>query len=402
MTRSVLITLGRLPKALDIARALSQAGCRVIVAEPFSWHLTRASRYVAKCYTTPSPVQDQRAYVASLLEIIEREGVSLVVPVSEEVLHVSLIDQNLPENVTFFSVDHDQLRALHDKHDFNQLAAKVGLAVPETCLLGTPEGQDLANRCDYILKPANTCSGKGFSKHAQGEALPSTDGLPRTLVQEQMKGALKSTFSICHQGRVIGTVVYQAAILSDSVAVAFELLDQETMIETWIERFVESTGHTGFVSFDMMENEEGVPHAIECNPRATSGIHFVEPEDLAGAVLDPANQTRLRVSKTRLKYQFWSSLTETQSAVFGEESALEKAKIMWKAKEVNFAWRDPLPLWLMPFTSWPIMKRAFLNGETFGEASTFDIAWMEETGNEPDCTQDTDIKSTRQSAREAS
>lgn len=402
MTRSVLITLGRLPKALDIARALSQAGCRVIVAEPFSWHLTRASRYVAKCYTTPSPVEDQHAYVASLLEIIERERVSLVVPVSEEVLHASLIGQSLPESVSFFSVDHEQLRMLHDKYTFNQLAAKAGLAVPETCLLGTHEAQELANRRDYILKPANTCSGKGFSKHSQGEALPSMPGLPTTLVQQQMKGALKSTFSMCHQGRVIGTIVYRAAILSDSVAVAFERLDHEPAIETWITRFVESTGHTGFISFDMMEDEEGAPHAIECNPRATSGIHFVKPEDLAAAILDPANQTGLGVSKPGLKYQFWSSLTETQSAVFGRESALEKAKIMWRAKEVNFEWRDPLPLWLMPFTSWPIMKRAFLNGETFGEASTFDIAWMDEADDASDRKQGAGIKPTQQSAKEAS
>ena len=74
-------------------------------------------------------------------------------------------------------------------------------------------------------------------------------------------------------------------------------------------------------------------------------------------------------------YQFWSSLTETQAAVFKRGSAQEKASVMWKAREVNFSWRDPLPLWLMPFTSWSIMKRAFLKGESFGEAAMHDLEW---------------------------
>jgi len=32
MSQTVLLTLGRLPKALEMARALAAAGCRVIVA----------------------------------------------------------------------------------------------------------------------------------------------------------------------------------------------------------------------------------------------------------------------------------------------------------------------------------------------------------------------------------
>ena len=41
MTRTALLTLGRLPKGLDLARALAAEGWRVVVAEPFGWHLAR-------------------------------------------------------------------------------------------------------------------------------------------------------------------------------------------------------------------------------------------------------------------------------------------------------------------------------------------------------------------------
>ena len=58
---TVLLTLGRLPKALEVARALRGAGCRVIVAEPFRRHLTGASRAVARSVVVPSPVADREA-----------------------------------------------------------------------------------------------------------------------------------------------------------------------------------------------------------------------------------------------------------------------------------------------------------------------------------------------------
>lgn len=378
MQETVLLTLGRLPKALDIAESLSKAGCRVLIAEPSGWHLSRVSKYVDKCFKTPSPNDDQQAYLDFLLQLVETENVSKIIPVSEEALHASLLIERLPATTEFFSVDHAKLRELHDKFRFNRLALSIGLDVPETHLLGSKDGRDLSLRGPFILKPSCTCSGQGFSAHEKSEPLPDPQNLPQTLVQEKISGALKSTFSICHEGRVIGTVVYRAAILSGSVAVAFERLDDETAIETWIESFVSETSHSGFIAFDMMEDEDGTPKAIECNPRVTSGIHFLEREDIARAILSPKETTKLRVRPKRFMYQFWPSLTETQSAVFGKESALEKAKVMLKAQEVNFAWSDPLPLWLMPFTSWSIMKRAFLKGESFGEAATHDIAWFED------------------------
>ena len=100
-------------------------------------------------------------------------------------------------------------------------------------------------------------------------------------------------------------------------------------------------------------------------------------DSLAAALLDPENSTQLKLKQQRVMQQFYPSLTETQMAAFKRDGFLKKLKILATAKDVDFKWGDPLPLWLMPFTSWQIMKRAFLKGESFGEASTHDIAWFE-------------------------
>lgn len=377
MQKTALLTLGRLPKALDVAIALHGAGWRVIVAEPSQWHLARVSRSVSKCFAVTSPNDDQAAYVQDLLNIIRSQSVSLVVPISEEALHATLIEDKLPDGVALFSMPHETLRCLHDKSRFIKLAVSYDLAVPQTHLLGSKEAEELAQAEDYIIKPVCTCSGQGLQICKRGDTLPAASELPASVVQSFLGGALKSSFSIAHEGRVIGSVVYRAAILSGTVAVAFERLAEESDIENWISSFVKRSNYSGFISFDFIEDANGQPRAIECNPRATSGIHFVEPQSIAHAILEPASCYRLNLKPYKIMQQFYPSLTETQVAAFKRDQFMKKLRILATAKEVNFAWRDPLPLWLMPFTSWNIMKRAFLKGESFGEASTYDIAWIE-------------------------
>ncbi|MEE4299565.1 MAG: hypothetical protein V2J24_08990, partial [Pseudomonadales bacterium] len=99
MTTTVLVTLGRLPKGLELARALAGAGCRVIVADPFGWHLTRLSRAVARSVRVTAPNDDAGAFQRDLLRIVAEEGVDRVVPVSEEIFHVAELRDALPEGV---------------------------------------------------------------------------------------------------------------------------------------------------------------------------------------------------------------------------------------------------------------------------------------------------------------
>ena len=55
MTGNLLLTLGRLPKALDVARGFADLGWRVVVAEPFKRHLAGASRAVAQSHRVTAP-----------------------------------------------------------------------------------------------------------------------------------------------------------------------------------------------------------------------------------------------------------------------------------------------------------------------------------------------------------
>lgn len=377
----VLLTLGRLPKALDIARALAAMGCEVIVAEPFAWHLTRLSRSVAKCIRVPAPNDDEQGYQQALLSLVEREGIDLIVPVSDETMHVGALHAQLPASTRLFCPPQASLLALHDKLEFIRVAEAAGLPVPRTCDSADhalAKALLAATRC--ISKPRFSSAGKGLLDHALGSDPPAqhSDAPPR-IYQEYLPGEELSTFGVVRNGELVANVVYRGLIMSGTVAVSFErLAEPPAGLEDWVRTFAKAIGHEGFLSFDFRLDETGRALPMECNPRATSGIHFLNAQGLADVMLggDAALDHAGLRPETRLQ-QFYPALTEVQSAFLRGERTPGRLKLLFGLRDVTWQADDPLPLLLQPFASVDILWRTILKGWTFGEAATYDIAWGE-------------------------
>jgi len=375
MTATALLTLGRLPKGLDLARALSQCGWRVIIAEPQAWHLSRLSRSVARCYRVPSPAAGKAAYQDALREICEREGVDLVLPVSEEAMHVAGLAESLPAGTRLFGIAQSQLLRLHHKGRFIERARQHGLAVPESALSSEPEAAAIAASGAFVCKPVFSCSGKGVSLHPAG-ALPASPDSEPVLVQRRLVGDVYSTFSVAYDGATRLTSIYRPRVLSGSVAVCFERVPLQPAIEAWVRQFVAAERYTGFIAFDFFVSPDGIAQAIECNPRMTSGVHFLRPEALAALVLDePLPDQPFRPES--LLQQFYPCLTEVQAAFGDWPRWRERLAALRAARDVTWAWRDPLPFLLMPLASASIIWQALRRGVPFGEVATLDIDWFD-------------------------
>ena len=374
MTGTVLVTLGRLPKALDICRSFAAAGWRVVVAEPHARHLCGASGSVTRSVRLPAPAEGKRAYLQALAEAVVKHGADLVVPVSEEAMHVAFLPRLLPR-VPVFAMPPGEMLALHHKGRFVEVAEAAGLAVPETHPLGSAAATALAATGRVVVKPIHSAAGRGVRVLAEGAALPAPDPESPAIVQRFLPGAEYSSCTLARGGRVVGTVVYRGVQFAGSVACAFERVAHPEA-EDWIARLVAALGWTGFISFDLREDKEGRIHGIECNPRTTSGLHFFRTEQIAPAILGVSDQLAHRAA-TQLQ-QFWSCLTETQLAAFRRDRAFPgHLKRLLTTRDVTWSARDPMPLLTMPFTAWPIMRDAARQRVPFGEVATLDVGWFE-------------------------
>ena len=222
------------------------------------WTLAGASRHVAREFKVPPPSAGKAAYLAALAQIVAREGVDLVVPVSEETMHVAHLAEMLPEGVRLFTMPPSQVLALHDKASFVRKAAAMGLAVPQSAPLGSAEAEVLARGGPVVVKPVYSCSGNGLSILRGDEPLPPADPVRPMVVQRFVEGREHSTCTIAQGGQVVSTMVYRGAVMSGSVAVAFERVEAPA-IAAWTRRFVAETGWTGFISFDFIVDAAGVP-----------------------------------------------------------------------------------------------------------------------------------------------
>jgi predicted ATP-grasp superfamily ATP-dependent carboligase len=369
MTRCVLLTLGRLPKGLDIARSFATAGWRVIVADPHKRHVVGASRAVSASYGTPAPADAPNAYLNALRDIVAAENVELIVPISEEILHVAALRERVAPSVKIFAMPQDVLLRVHDKLDFAIYAESLGLTVPQTAPARSSEALQIASSADYIVKLRRTCAGMGLIRGAAGTNPPQDDG---AVVQRFIRGEEHSACALAQDGRIQGCAVYVGSLMSGTVAVGFRRV-AHALIEQWIQRFVDETRWTGFISFDFIVDETGVPWALECNPRLTSGVHFFETASIAPAILN--EKTRLTFRNEPQLQQMWACLTETQNS-FGDWPRFRRnLRHLFSTRDVSWSLSDPWPLVGMPWTAWTIIAKSRAQNVSFGEAASSDIVW---------------------------
>ncbi|MGN7764990.1 ATP-grasp domain-containing protein [Paenibacillus sp. 22594] len=304
---NVLITGGRAPVALELSRLLRDAGHRVYVAESARHHLCRVSSAVERSFRVPPPRHSPAAYIDELARLVEELDIDVLMPLCEEIFYISASLDRIT-GCRVLSAGREMLARLHHKANFIIWARELGFTVPATRLLSSLE--EWNNQTDeaarmgeaWVYKPA-------YSRFASKVILPGkfTGGQeslagPRSLAappglcpaapwvaQQFIKGAAICTYSVVHQGELAAHAAYGSGYRTGKAgaSVYFEPLEHPGALE-WIQRFVHATGFSGQIGFDFIQAEDDVLYPIECNPRATSGIHLFAPEDgLVQALLSP-------------------------------------------------------------------------------------------------------------------
>ena len=287
--RTVLVTGARAPVALDWARRLKSLGYRVLAAEDPALDLTRLSRAVDRNVALPSPRYQHREYQQTLDLIIEHESIDLLLPTCEEIFWLNHLRLG---HWPLWSSPQSLLLSLHSKWTFNSIAQKAGLSVPETWKV---ESQADLNQIwnksrELVFKPEFSRFGSRTIINPKHQ--PQLDFQSPWVAQEYCHGPEFCSYSVCHQGRVGAHVCYQprarflggASTLFTSVA--------KPAIRSWVEHLVAETEFTGQLGLDFIEDEFGRVRALECNPRATSGLHlFGDSHRLAKAISGEFSKT---------------------------------------------------------------------------------------------------------------
>ena len=283
--KTVLLTAGRSPVCLDLARHLDKNGCRVLVADSMDAHVTGSSKAVDTSFVVRSPGADTAGFVQDIKRITQQQRVDTIVPIYEEGL---LLSQEPALQPHLFTPSFEMQHALHNKWTFAQLQLASGQTPPKTWLLGAPSDvHQLDPAEDYALKACYSRASQQLhhlKPHAPLPSLDIDDDNP-WIAQAWISGKHYCSYSVCEAGEVRAHVTYPVSYTVDGHSCVYFETTEHAGVEAWVRDFVGYHKLRGQLAFDFIEDTKGVLFAIECNPRPTSGVHLFPYDSKLGQTL---------------------------------------------------------------------------------------------------------------------
>ena len=114
MSKRILLTGGRAPAAMELARLFAGQGHEVFLAESVRFPVTRFSKSVSRYFKLPQARFRPLAYGKALSEIIRTERIDVFVPTCEEIFYVAKAADDLKQCFVWADT-FEKLDLLHNK-----------------------------------------------------------------------------------------------------------------------------------------------------------------------------------------------------------------------------------------------------------------------------------------------
>jgi hypothetical protein len=377
----VLLTGGRAPVALELARQFAAGGDTVFVADSARHFLARSSRAIAGAFQVPSPRFAPAAFVDAIAAIVASRQITRIVPTCEEVFYLAALGDRLRSATELFCPSLDVLALLHDKWSFSELADSMvaTVRVPPTWLVTSAVDLERLSvpPTDLVLKPV-------FSRFAAHTLIrPSRAQLGRLtpapdhawVAQRYIAGRELCTYSVARGGTLTAHAAYAPTWRAGaSSSFYFSPVDCPAL-EDFAATLAAKLHYTGQLGFDFIQQSDGTVYVLECNPRATSGVHLFGPSDglraafegTAGGVVHPGSHRPAMLASAML--------------LVGLSQALRSHRVRrliadcWRARDAIWSPNDPRPTayLFVGLADYLALARRFSISPV--AASTHDIEW---------------------------
>ncbi len=375
---NILVTGARAPVALHLARLLHGAGHRVVLADTPAVAISAASTACYRYVALPPPRFRPADYADAVEALMAQEAIDLVIPTCEEVFHLAMVWRARAPSVPLFAPGIDLLAKVHNKYTFIGLVRHLGLSAPATRLLTSDTDIDPFGEIaqDLVFKPVWSRFARDVlirpTRLALGKLAPTPEA--PWIAQDFVEGDEISVHAFARNGKLGALGAYRSLYRAGKGAgVCFEPV-RDPGVTAFVEAFVSGTDWTGQISFDLIRQTDGTIMPLECNPRATSGLHFFsEPTAFssailgAGAAVAPDVDAILGVRLALWLYGLPQAVRSGQPRRFFHTFAQTKELLDWPG--------DPRPARAQWRALAGIARTAIRERMSLQAAATHDIEW---------------------------
>jgi predicted ATP-grasp superfamily ATP-dependent carboligase len=356
--KNILLTGGKMTKALQLARSFHAAGHNVTLLETRKYWLSghRFSNAVRNFYTVPAPEKDPDGYCREIVNIVQREKIDVFIPVSSPVAsyYDALAGEEIKPYCEVIHFTPETTKLLDDKFAFCEKARAIGLPAPKVFRVTDPrqilEFDFNSDGGTYVVKSIryNSVSRLDLTRLPfetmadYVKNLPISDENP-WVMQEFIKGQEYCTHSTVRNGEIR----LHCCSESSPFQINYEQVEN-SKIRAWVEKFVRELNLTGQISFDFIQTPDGDVFPIECNPRTHSAITmFYDHPGVANAYLQDAGESIEPLPDSKPTYWLYHEIWRlTEISSFSEFRAW-LAKIT-KGTDALLRPDDPLPFLTVP------------------------------------------------------
>ena len=380
MIRRVLITGARAAAALDIARDFAAAGWEVHLADSVRSRLARWSSLPAKHHFYPPPLLQAAGFSGRITDLVRHHAIDLVVPTCEEVFHLATPSLHTELGERLFAPHIGCLRMLHDKLAFARAVQNWGLDAPESVPIETLQDLKILNAesREWVFKPRFSRFGEATLVAPDRRVLDASGCVANGewMAQRYIRGDEACFHAVAHRGKLTAFAAYASAWrLPGGACYAFEPIDakRRECLRLMAQTIVQGGGLHGQFGFDVIFDEREKAHLLECNPRATSGVHLIAGHGrMAGAIADGVPVATQSSAPSYLAPAMW---------FFGLPRALSKGCLReWKSclsrgRDAISQPGDRLPITGAVIDAACFSLKGIRHKISASAATTYDIEW---------------------------
>jgi hypothetical protein len=276
----ILITGARAPVALDWARNLNKFGHQVYAADSLKYPLSRNTAAIADYVELPEPRNNLPDYFDALSAVCTVKQIDIILPwLKPRLQHYSLV----------VCPDFELISALHSKKVFLEMAENLGMGIPKTQeILGLDIKNLTCDFDDFVIKKEFCRFGTDVKVAPSRSYVEKLNDEKHYLLQERVSTTNSTelcSYGIACDGKLLAHAIYEPTYrVKQSSGIYFKNVVSE-QIFAFISQFVAKYQYTGQIGFDFIVNGDEI-YVLECNPRATSGLHLLSNQDIFQNLLD--------------------------------------------------------------------------------------------------------------------
>lgn len=274
----LLITAPRAPVALEWIKIAQRGGHKVLLADSLRFPIAGFAPQVAY-RRIASPRFDFKKFQQQITPLIAQAD--WVIPTCEEIFYLAHLPLSQKNRQKIFMPNANLLLQLHHKQQFFAYL-NPHVNTPKTRLITHANAliADETTGHKTILKPVYSRFGRSVIRGVSAAHLPTiartiAPSVAQPWVQQQyIEGEPLCNYAVCEHGSVIAHAVYRPKYLLNQAAATYFEPCHDARCTAFIQQFAADNHYHGQVAFDFID-DGGSLWALECNPRATSGLHLI-------------------------------------------------------------------------------------------------------------------------------